>query len=126
IHDSVRRDQGIRTAALFLALLAGAAAHDIPSDATARVFLKPTGQRLNLLVRVPLKAIRDVDFREREHGYLDLEYVDPLLPDAAMLWIGNFAELYEGETRLPKPRVVATRLSLESDKSFASYERALA
>ena len=126
IHDSVRRDQGIRTAVLFLALLAGAAAHDIPSDATAQVFLKPAGKQLRLLVRVPLQAIRDVDFREREHGYLDLEYVDPLLPDAAMLWIGNFAELYEGAARLPKPRVMAARLSLESDKSFLSYDAALA
>src|SRR5258706_9671823 len=78
IHDSVFRDhQGIRIIALFPALLACAAAHDIPSDATAQVYLKPAGQKLQLLVRVPLKTMRDVDFRERGQGFLDLEYLDP-------------------------------------------------
>jgi len=111
--------------ALLLVLPRGAVAHDIPNDVTIQLFLKPGGQRLQLLVRVPLKAIRDINFPERA-GYLDLAQVDPLLPDAARLWISDFIELYEGEDRLPKPRVVATRISLESDRSFASYEQALA
>lgn len=115
-----------RLAALILAISYGAAAHDIPSDATVHAFLKPSGQRLRLLVRVPLKAMRDVDFPERDGGYLDLERLAPLLPDAAALWISNSIELYEGSIRLTKPRVVATQVSLDSDKSFASYEEALA
>ncbi len=33
-----------------------------------------------------------------------------MLPDAATLWVSDFIEVYEGDTRLPKPRVVATQL----------------
>ena len=114
-------------AVLILALPPGAAGHDIPSDVTAQMLLKPEGQHLNLLVRVPLKAIRDVVFPERGPGYLDLERTLPLLPDASILWISDFIQLYEGENRLPKkPRVVAAQVSLESDPSFASYEQAAA
>ena len=118
---------GVCLAALGLALPFGAAAHDIPNDLTVQVFLKPQGDHLQLLVRVPLKAIRDVVFPERGPGYLDLDQIAPYLPDAAILWISDFIELYEGETRLPKkPRVAAARISLQSDRSFASYEEALA
>ena len=116
----------ILVAALFLAAPYGAAAHDIPNDLTIQAFVKPEGQRLHVLVRVPLKALRDVVFPERGPGYLDLERVAPLLPDASTLWISDSMELYEGDTRLGKPRVVDTRISLESDKSFLSYEQALA
>src|SRR6266849_1013863 len=113
-------------AALVLALPYGAAAHDIPSDLTIQAFLKPEGERLRLLVRVPLKGLRDIVFPERGPGYLDLARVGPLLPDASTLWISDSVELYEGNTRLGKPQVLATRISLESDKSFASYDQALA
>jgi HupE / UreJ protein len=113
-------------AALFLALPYAAAAHDIPNDATVQVFVKPAGERLSLLVRAPLKTMRDVDFPETPKGYLDLPEVDPMLRKAAALWIGDAFELYEGNTRLPKPKIVTARVSLPSDKSFISYEKALA
>jgi len=103
-----------------------APAHDIPNDVTVQVFAKPQGQQLHLLVRVPLKAMRDVNFPERGPGYLDLARVTALLPEAATLWIANFIEVFEDDTRLSKPQIVATRISLPSDRSFASYEEALA
>ena len=107
-----------------LALPWRAVGHDIPKDATILAFAKPAGQRLHLLVRVPLKAMRDVDFPIQERGNLDLVKLAPLLPDAATIWIGDLIEIYEGESRLPAPRIVATQISLESDRSFASYEEA--
>jgi hypothetical protein len=112
-------------AAVLLAQAGIAAAHDIPSDVTVQVFVKPAGERLQLLVRVPLRAIRDLDFPERERGYLDIEKLADRLPDAATLWISSFVEIYEGETRLAQSRVVATQVSIESDRSFASFEEAL-
>jgi hypothetical protein len=117
--------------AAFLALLFAAsarplAAHDIPSDATVQMFVKPAGNQLNILVRVPLKTMRDVDFPERGQGYVDFDHVDPALQESATLWISDFIDVYEGAARLPKPRLAATRLSLESDPSFASYDLALA
>ncbi len=113
-------------AALIFSLPLRAAAHDIPTDVTVNAFVKPEGQRLNLLVRVPLKTMRDVDFPRRGAGALDLARADPALRNAATLWIADNVELYQGPTRLGAPRLVDARVSLESDKSFASYEQALA
>jgi hypothetical protein len=103
-----------------------AAAHDIPSDVTVHTLVRPDGRNLQLLVRVPLKAMRDVDFPEFGGGYLDVERLTPQLPDIAGLWIANFISVYEGERPLPRPRVAATQISLESDRSFLSFETALA
>jgi len=38
---------------------------------------RPERQHLNVLVRVPLKSIRDVVFLERGNGYLDLDRTTP-------------------------------------------------
>jgi hypothetical protein len=94
---------------------------------TAQLFIKPDGQHLNVLVRVPLKSIRDVVFPQRGNGYLDLDRAAGMLPDVSTLWLSDFLALYEDEVALPKkPRVVATRVSFDSDKSFTSYEAAAA
>ena len=87
-------------------------AHDVPNDVTIHTFLKPDGDRLRLLVRVPMKAISDVTFPEQGKGFLDLEKVVVLLPDAARLWISDNVDLYEDAVRLPKPRIAAARVSL--------------
>ena len=109
------------------ALASCAAAHDIPNDVMLRVFLKPEGRHLNVLVRAPLAAIRDVTFPERGSGYLDLERVKPLLEDAALQWIADFVQLYENDAPLTRrPKVVGARISLPSDPSFGSYEQATA
>ena len=113
-------------ATLCFALPHGAVAHEVPNDVTVQAFVKPAGQRLHLLVRVPLQAMAEAEFPQRGPGYLDLGRVEPLLPDAATLWVSDFIEVYEGEIPLPKPRVIATRITLPSDRSFASYDEALA
>src|SRR5216110_1046211 len=95
--------------AVLLALACAASAHDIPNDVTVQVFFKPEPQRLRLIVRAPLKAMRDIVFPERGPGYLDLTRVDPLLPDAATLWISDSLEIHENDAVLPKPAVVETR-----------------
>ncbi|MGA2213939.1 MAG: HupE/UreJ family protein, partial [Bryobacteraceae bacterium] len=111
-------------ATLLLAPLA--AAHTIPNDVTVHAFFRPDGQRLRLLVRVPLKAMRDVEFPLRGPGYLDLERAGPILNDSATIWIANALDVFEDHALLPKPSLVATRVSLQSDKSFDSFETALA
>src|SRR5262249_5042671 len=112
--------------ALTFATLSGVSAHDIPNDVTVQVFVKPDGDRLHLLVRAPLRACRDVDFPKRGPGYLDLERADASLRDAATQWISDGIQLYEGDSARPKPRVVEARGSRGADKTFASYEEALA
>src|SRR5215469_10826105 len=112
--------------AAVLAFASGSSAHEIPNDVTIQAFLKPQGQTLRLLVRVPLTAMRDINFPEISGGYLDLRATSALMPDAATLWISDFVEVYEGDRKLPRPQVAATQLSLQSDRSFSSYDQALA
>jgi hypothetical protein len=101
-------------------------AHDIPADITIQAFLKPEGRQLHFLVRVPLKAMRDIEFPKRGPGYLELDRVDEYLRDAGEQWISNFTEIEEGDRLLPRPRIAAAQISVESDKSFASYDEAVA
>ncbi|MDP8989532.1 MAG: HupE/UreJ family protein [Acidobacteriota bacterium] len=116
----------MRLLMIALAASLAAPAHDIPNDVTVQAFLKPEGQRLRLLVRAPMKAMRDVEFPQKGPGYLDLARSGPFLADAATLWIADAIAIYEGAARLPKPQVRAAMVSLESDRSFATYEDALA
>src|ERR1700730_4868894 len=111
---------------LFVALPYGTSAHDIPTDVTVQMYIRPAGDRLNVIVRVPLKAMRDFEFPERGPGYLDIARVDVPLREAAKQWISDAVEVDEGEARLASARVVEARVSLESDRSFESYEEAMA
>ena len=116
-------------AALLAVVVAGsysASAHDIPNDVTVQAFLRTEAQRLSLLVRVPLRACRDVDFPTRGPGYLDLARADASLRDAATLWISDNIELYEGDARIGNPRIVAARVALESERFFETYDEGLA
>ncbi len=97
----------------------------LTADVTVQAFLKPEGQLLRLIVRVPLKAMLDIDFPKRGPGYLDLARVDASLRHAATLWVSDRMEVFEDEISLPAPKVVQARVSLQSDKSFGSYEEAL-
>jgi hypothetical protein len=116
-------------AILFLLGQAFPAAHEIPNDVTIQAFIKPEGQRLRLIVRVPLAAMRDMDYPRRgasNSGLLDVARGDATLRDAATLWVADEIDMYEDDVRLPYPRVPEVRASLQSDRSFASYEDALA
>src|SRR6266481_5837369 len=116
-----------RSVALATALLAtgaGARAHEVPNDVTIQTFIRPEGKVLRFLVRVPLKAMRDVAFPDREGGYLDLARSVPMLSDAATLWISSYVDFYEEDVKLPKPRIALTRLSLP-DRAFTSWEEAM-
>lgn len=116
--------------ALFLVALAAvcapAVAHDVPDDVRLQVFVKPEGQKLTMLVRVPMAAMQEVDFPLRGPGYLDLARVEPALRTAAQLWIIDNVDAREGGMALPRPQLVRARISLAADRSFASYDAALA
>src|SRR5262245_16445292 len=73
--------------------------------------------------------MRDMEYPtqgDKALGILDVARADRTLRDAATLWVSEQVEMYEGDTRLPPPSVVEVRASLPSDRSFASYEGALA
>ncbi len=80
---------------------------------TVQAFFKPAGQPLHLLVRVPLKAMRDVDFPSAAPAIWICHESITLLPECAdPVAIANFIEVYEGDARLPGPELAAAHLSL--------------
>src|SRR5581483_11352514 len=89
------------------------------------MLIRPEGQRLQLLLRVPLAAMRDVDFPETPEGYLDIDQLAPQLPGVATVWLSEFLHVQENGEPLPRGRVVATRISLPSDRSFTSFPAAM-
>jgi hypothetical protein len=120
---------GLAAALAALAVSGGAspaAAHDIPARVTVVAFVKPEGRLLRVLVRAPLEAMRDIQFPLRGPGYLDLARLGTLLQDAARVWIAGSLALTENGRALGEGRIAAARLSLPSDRSFGSWESALA
>src|SRR5215212_8738106 len=117
-----------KTLAFLIALLCAfaARAHDIPNDVRVLAYAKPEGQRLHVLVRVPMIAMREVDYPTHGGGYLDLTRVEPALRNAAKLWLFDNIDVYENDERLASPTIVQARVSLPSDRSFETYEHALA
>ena len=101
-------------------------AHEVPTDVIVRVLVKPEGNRLRLLVRVPMVAMQDVDFPQRGPGYLMIPDADPSLRQAAMSWVAREIDVYENDVRLEGQQLVAVMASLPSDRSFADYDQALA
>jgi hypothetical protein len=101
-------------------------AHEVPNEVTVFGFVRPEGQTLRLLIRAPLKSMRDVDVPVQPNGYLDFTKMEPAERHAAQIWIRDFVKVYENGTELPLVQIVATRTSLPSDRSFDSYDTALA
>ena len=102
-------------------------AHDIPADVTVKIFVKPDGQLLHYLVRLPMASINDIDWPLRkDDGTLDQPGLEPSLHDAATLWVADSTDMYEGRTKLAYPSVASVRLSVEGDTSFESFDAALA
>ena len=108
-----------------LLLTSRPSAHDIPLDVLVRAFVRPQGQRLTLVVRAPMHAMRDINFPRDTEGFLDIPRADAALREAAGTWIAGSVEVYENDRRTADPRLVAVRISLPSDRSFLSYDSAL-
>ena len=111
---------------LFVALPSRPAAHEVPNQVTVQSFLKPEGQRLRFVVRVPLASMQDIDWPRRGVDVIDLNRADPFLRDAATLWLADNVTMYEGDTTLAYPRVAAARGTPAADRSFDTYDQALA
>jgi len=100
--------------------------HEIPERVQVKLLIQEDGQVLNLLVRLPLEAMRDVDFSLRGPGYLNFKESMPLIRDAVNLWVLDEIDVYQGGTRLTSTGKERVRISLPSSKAFNSYDEALA
>ena len=62
-------------------------AHDIPSRVTVYAFVKPEGNELTALLRVPMEAFGEIIFPLRGPGYLQFSEAEFELRDAAQIYI---------------------------------------
>ncbi len=115
----------VLAAAFVLGLPSVPAAHEIPADVTVQAFVKPGDGTLRVLLRVPLGAMRDVDWPLVGPGYLDLAGARPLLADQARLWIADYVAFREDGRDLGPGRIAAARVSLPNDRSFEGWDAAL-
>jgi hypothetical protein len=101
-------------------------AHEVPDDVKIRIFLKPEGNRMLILVRMPANAFIDILFPTLpESDWLDLKQVDGFAAEGARVWIADLLSLQEGKDDLPEPEVLAVRISRSNDASFNTFSEAL-
>lgn len=115
--------------ALLVASPVDGAAHEIPKSVTILAYLKPQGDTLRVVTRVPLEAMRDIQWPLRGPGYLRFDQpaeLTTLLKDAAKLWIADNLRILEDGAPLGEARITHAIVSLQSDRSFESYDAALA
>ena len=111
-------------AALLMPRLAAANGSDLPPEIILEGYIKPEDGRLRQLVRIPLVFLQPFNLPKRGPGYLDLANMDEVLRLAAAT-AGRQIELRE-DGELLVPTVRQARVSLLSDRSFQSYDAALA
>ncbi len=116
--------------ALLLAALAlfscPASAHNVPVDALVQMYVKPEGHTLKVLIRMPLKSDMDEDYARHRDGTVDLSQVNFALRSATTVALLEQLKIFEDGRLLPTPKIVATRMSLDEDRSFVTYRQALA
>ena len=107
-----------------LLAVATAVAHDVPSELRIHAFVKPEGDRLDVLVRVPLALLLNVDLPKRGPGYLELSQMDEALVRALAATAKDIEFLEDGrQLTLLRGR---GRISPPSDRSFESFASAFA
>lgn len=100
-------------------------AHDIPSRVTVYAFVKPEGNQLTALLRVPMEAFSEISFPLRGPGYLQFSEAEFALNDAARVYITESVHFYENGVQLTEKQLEAARVSLPSSRSFTTYDDAL-
>jgi len=109
-----------------IAAVDDARAHEIPARVVVRSFVAVTPDRLRFLVRVPLEALRDLNLPVRPSGALELAGIDSVLRPAAVQWIASYVRFEAASRRLGPGTLAALRISLPSDRSFATWADAAA
>ena len=116
--------KSLPTLAVVLWLCQGipADAHDVPGEFRAHAFIKAEGERLQVLVRVPLSLLLNLDLPKKGPGYIDLAQADAVMQRAAGA-VDKALEVYEDGRRLSTASTRA-RISLPSDRSFDRFDSA--
>lgn len=97
-------------------------AHDVPAEFRAHVFVKPEAERLQVLVRIPLSLLLNIDLPKKGPGYIDLAQAEAGMQRATRA-VDNMLVLHEDRRRLTSS-VSKSRISLPSDRSFERFDAA--
>lgn len=100
-------------------------AHDIPSRVTVYAFVKPEGNELTALLRVPMEAFGEVSFPLRGPGFLQFSEAQFELNDAARIYITESMHFFENGVELTEKELRLARVSLPSNRSFTTFEEAM-
>ncbi|MDP1932715.1 MAG: HupE/UreJ family protein [Gammaproteobacteria bacterium] len=107
--------------------LKSAVADDVPLRVAVQGFVKPEGNELTVLLRVPMDALGEIVFPVRgTPGSLIFSEADIALETAAQVYVLSALEFYEDGRRLEDKQLRRVRVSLPSDRSFNTYDQALA
>lgn len=123
--------QGVLVLIFILSILFAAApgvshADDVPLSVAVQAYIKPEGNKLTVLLRVPMDALGEVDFPTRGvPGSLIFSEADGALETATNVYILNALQLFEDDRMLDQKHLERVRVSLPSDRSFNSYEQAI-
>lgn len=98
--------------------------HDIPRESVMNAFVRVEARRAELVVRVPLLLLGSMSFPAAATRELDLASAGPAI-ERALGAVGREIVLSDGG-RVLVPEPLAARLSLPSDRSFESYDEAVA
>lgn len=112
---------------LLILLMSSAQADEIPTRVAVQGFVKAEQGRLNVLLRVPMDAMAEVSFPLRgQVGYVIFSEARDEMELAANSYILRSIQVFEDDRMLDQVRLDAVRISLPSNRSFVSYESALA
>lgn len=117
--------RALAVAVLVLGVQAAVRAHDVPDEIDIQTYVTPQGSNLQVLMRVPLLALTDTNLPKDSVGYLAMAYLDPALGEAANQ-VSTGVLFLQNDERLSQFSMAGARISLPSDKSFDSYDGALA
>lgn len=111
--------------ALLLPSSGSSATRVIPDDLTIQAFVRPSGNTLRVVLRVPTIAFNDVQFPMRAGGNTDVARAQTMLPGIARYRVADLIEIDEEGVKLPRPEVRAVHVSAPNDHSFANWDDAL-
>lgn len=113
-------------AVLMIALPAMSRADEIPQRVSVQAFIHPEGDELEVLLRVPMDALSDVQFPVRGPvGNLVFSEAEPAMRTAAESYILQNIRFYENGELLEQRQTRAMRISMPSNRAFTDFERAV-
>lgn len=116
-----------RIAPTLLLLLAGAApaaAHEMPARVALRGYVVPADGVVRVALRLPLAALRDLDFPLRPDGTLDRDAARPRIDEGVRTWVLPSLALEAGGRPSGPWRVAAWRVVPPGDRAFDAWATA--